>query len=140
MIKNQFDDLKKLAENNIKLLASWEAGDIRYDIVEISFHLPPGTPAIYSIRTTWECGYATFPKRPVKEMGYKGRVENVDVHGGITFAEPVNPKKPWNAYTYGFDTNHSGDVGKTFSIEFMKKQLEEMVKQLKKLGKKDHKK
>ena len=44
-------------------------------------------------------GYAVFPERPVKEEGYYGVIEDVDVHGGITFAEAFE-----DGFVYGFVT------------------------------------
>jgi len=54
---------------------------------------------------TYLCGYATFPKRPLKREGYFDNLaEAVPVHGGITFAEDVE-----DGYEYGFDCAHIGD-------------------------------
>jgi hypothetical protein len=51
------------------------------------------------------CGYVRFPKRPLKEKGYKGIVRFVPVHGGVTFAE----KDRDGSMVYGFDCAHNGD-------------------------------
>ena len=46
-------------------------------------------------------GYALFPKRPVREVGYAGIISYVPVHGGITFAHECD-----DGIIYGFDTGH----------------------------------
>lgn len=51
-------------------------------------------------------GYILFKKRPVREKGYKGILDYVPVHGGITYADEDN-----NGIVYGFDTAHAGQEG-----------------------------
>lgn len=46
-------------------------------------------------------GYIVFPKKPVREDGYKGILSYVPVHGGITFCEHDVGQS-----IYGFDTVH----------------------------------
>lgn len=52
------------------------------------------------------CGYARFPKRPVREEGYDGILRFVPVHGGLTYAQGHDD----GSMVYGFDCTHSGDA------------------------------
>lgn len=61
---------------------------------------------LYVLLNTWYCGYVRFPKRPVKEDGYRGILCYVPVHGGITYAE----EDPDGSMVYGFDCNHADDM------------------------------
>jgi len=80
------------------------------EVVELHCH----TPNLYRVLlgddcnvSTWLCGYAIFPKRPLREEGYLHTLaQAVPVHGGITYAE----QKP-EGYAYGFDCAHAGDGG-----------------------------
>ena len=51
------------------------------------------------------CGYVRFPSRPVREIGYKGILAFVPVHGGITYASEEDD----GSMVYGFDCSHAGD-------------------------------
>lgn len=51
------------------------------------------------------CGYARFPKRPVREQGYDGILRYVPVHGGLTYASESDD----GSMVYGFDCAHAGD-------------------------------
>ena len=55
------------------------------------------------------CGYARFPKRPVREVGYYGILSYVPVHGGITYARQDD-----EGMVYGFDCAHAGDEEKSW--------------------------
>jgi hypothetical protein len=52
------------------------------------------------------CGYCRFIERPVREVGYKGILTYVPVHGGITYANEDE-----DGMVYGFDCAHAGDEG-----------------------------
>lgn len=82
--------------------------------------------AVRNSMGSW-CGYvAVGPSHPYYEKPYEDIENNIDVHGGITFAGPCsdNGKKPglgglhWNPhfcdgnhlYWFGFDCSHGGDV------------------------------
>jgi hypothetical protein len=115
MIKNNFD-------GDPKLILRWETEDgIRCDIRQC-----------YSL-----CGYATFPKRPVKQIGYGGILGDVDVHGGITYAEPVDENDPSGAYVYGFDTAHGWETDEHRTKEYIHVQIEKMIEGIQKAAKEE---
>lgn len=60
-------------------------------------------PIIDEMNEPSKNGYVTFPKRPVREVGYSGILSYVPVHGGIIYA---NENKD-GSMEYGFDTLHS---------------------------------
>jgi hypothetical protein len=103
---------------NWELSAVWVKDNIRYHVIKIDLSdierkqlekvlkgFPK--PSILDMYPHYN-GYCTFKHRPLKQPGYHGIVEWVPVHGGITYAE----KTRWG-YTYGFDTAHAGDEGRT---------------------------
>lgn len=51
------------------------------------------------------CGYVRFEARPVAEEGYRGFMNYVPVHGGITFANEDDD----GSMVYGFDCAHCDD-------------------------------
>ncbi len=75
------------------------------------------------------CGYARFPKRPVREEGYRGIMTFVDVHGGITYASEDED----GSMVYGFDCSHSGDwsrwdpTGRQWTEDEVAEQCERMA-------------
>ena len=136
-IKNMFDDAKALKTRDSELIASWEDNGVRYDVVRHAnsegdrMSREHRNRLATMIRFSRECGYVTFPERPIVTPGYSGLMNLVSVHGGVTFAEPVDAKHPELAYTYGFDTAHAGDVGRAFTVDFMRRQLEDLAEQIK---------
>jgi hypothetical protein len=72
-------------------VAEWAVGEVQYKVVRGGYG-------------PHHCGYASFPKRPTKEEGYRGILTYVPVHGGITFAEEQDGRM-----VYGFDCDHYGD-------------------------------
>ena len=78
-------------------------------------------------------GYVKFPKNPLREQNYGGIATYVPVHGGITYADGKG--------TFGFDTlhctdstpsrrGHSGEKGKIWTLEEVKKETEKMARGL----------
>ena len=51
------------------------------------------------------CGYVRFPSRPVREVGYRGFLNYVPVHGGITYTQDSTD----GSVVYAFDCAHVGD-------------------------------
>ena len=133
MLKHRFDDDAALAKRGNKRRKTWEDADgVRYDILEIRMQASPEQLEKYKkfIRVQWRCGYATFPVRPLASLGYGGLVGEVRVHGGVTYAEPALRDVHNGAYTYGFDCNHSADIGRVFTLAYIRNELESMVRQL----------
>lgn len=72
-------------------------------------------------------GYAVFEKRPTIETGYRGLLNYVPVHGGITFARQYD-----DAFVYGFDTAHCDSEEKPRTDpEWIKGQIAVMVRGIK---------
>jgi len=68
-------------------------------------------------------GYVVFPRRPVKEKGYRGILTYVPVHGGITYAKPYK-----RGIVYGFDTGHfDSDKYPIGDENWIKKQIKIMI-------------
>lgn len=73
-------------------------------------------------------GYIVFSKKPVKEKGYRGILNYVPVHGGITLCHHEDGK-----IVYGFDTLHydSKEYPRT-NPEWIKEQILIMLKGIQK--------
>lgn len=67
------------------------------------------------------CGYIVLNDKLSDHI-----VNNLNVHGGITFDEVVNGK-----YVYGFDCGHFGDNPRDQNIDFVRKELVSLVNQIK---------
>ena len=84
--------------------------NVRLDIVKRTFGTPKNTLSVSSrsiLEDHW-CGYTTFEKRPLFEKWYKGIVQEVPVHGGVTFAE--KNEYAMGTFTYGFNCAHGRDI------------------------------
>ena len=92
------------------------------------------------------CGYASFrAKYPIYNEQYRNALENIDVHGGVTYFE-ISPS---GKVTVGFDCAHYNDLSPTIqilegknnyqkyrTIGFVKKEIRRMVDQIIKIN--DH--
>ena len=59
------------------------------------------------------CGYASFgAKYPINNEKYRNALENIDVHGGVTYFE-ISPS---GKVTVGFDCTHYNDLSPTLQI------------------------
>lgn len=90
------------------------------------------------------CGYASFrPCYCYDVANYRNNLENIDVHGGVTYFEV----SPGGTITIGFDCAHINDLIPTFSIQagekegeeyrtidFVKKEIRRMVDQIIKIN------
>lgn len=90
------------------------------------------------------CGYASFiPYHCYNVAYYRNNLENIDVHGGVTYFEV----SPGGTITIGFDCAHINDLIPTFSIQagekegeeyrtidFVKKEIRRMVDQIIKIN------
>ena len=97
------------------VIESWEKDGIGFEVVlhELGHY----------------CGYARFPKRPLREQGYSGIATYVPVHGGITYALTEDH----GSFIYGFDCAHAGDEGnpKLKSVPWLKSECERMALNIK---------
>jgi len=102
-----------------KAVVVWKKGKVKFALVKKDSLLP----------SEYYCGYCIFPKRFLREKGYRGIVTYVPVHGGITYAE----EREDGSMVYGFDCAHAGDEDKPElkNIEWLKKECEIMAKALK---------
>ncbi len=87
----------------------------------------------------WGNGYAiVFKGHPAYEKGYDDI--DVNVHGGLTFAEPINSLN-WDEITeemkdgwvVGFDTCHYGDTKSKWPKKMVVKETENLKDQLEKM-------
>lgn len=71
-------------------------------------------------------GYRFFFERPTIEQGYRGILNYVPVHGGITYAKPVKE----GGFIYGFDCQHCDDDENLdcYDIEWAFKETEFMYR------------
>jgi len=80
------------------------------------------------MRVGWGNGYVHIPKtHPLYGKGYDEI--DVDVHGGLTYAE-----KEGESWVVGFDTAHYGDNEENCSKAFVIKETKKLRNQLIKLG------
>lgn len=90
----------------------------------------------------YRCGYVEAPKALNK---LKRELEDLDVHGGVTFLERFNPLtyETASGYWAGFDCHHFGDgigcppedfeglfQGEIRSLEYCVKECEKLIDQL----------
>ena len=89
----------------------------------------------------WGNGYVIIPKgHPYHGKHYDDIP--VDVHGGLTFAEPANALSDWaditeedkEGWVVGFDTAHYGDSLSNWNKIAVANETKELAKQLKKLA------
>lgn len=90
------------------------------------------------------CGYASFrTERSINKAQYRTALENIDVHGGVTYFEISSSGK----VTVGFDCAHYNDLSPTLQIlegkndyqkyrtvSFVKKEIQKMVDQIIKIN------
>ena len=86
------------------------------------------------------CGYASFrAKHSINNEQYRNALENIDVHGGVTYFE-ISPS---GKVTVGFDCAHYNDLSPTLQIlegknnyqeyrtvDFVKREIQKMVDQI----------
>lgn len=88
------------------------------------------TPSLMFMETGEYNGYvAVPPEHPLYEKGYEEpEVEDLDVHGGVTFANTADKLPPVSEYldhkepsrdwwVFGFDTCHYGDNSVEWNLE-----------------------
>ena len=66
---------------------------------------------ILLIRNSHRCGYVGVPKGHKlykKDYTENGKIENLDVHGGVTFSDFLLPGEDY--WFFGFDCAHTGDA------------------------------
>jgi hypothetical protein len=100
--------------------SKWKAGPWDGESDREEFTTAAGLPALL-VRNPWSgawCGYvAISPGHPLHGKGNED-TDDVNVHGGITFAGPCRghvchvpkPGESDNVWWLGFDTNHGGDA------------------------------
>ncbi len=95
---------------------SWEKDGIKYYICYVD------------ILTGHYCGYCEFPERPLQSAGWDRVVEDIPIHGGITYVEEFEGRM-----IYGFDCAHYGDAENpmTKNIEWLKQECERMATEIK---------
>lgn len=103
------------------------------DAVIILNHCPPPMNSFF-------CGYVGVPKTSnffKKDYRDTQEVEDMNIHGGITFSAFASPKWPPSAaklspnlYWFGFDCAHSDDTLKTCNLEFCINECEKLAAQL----------
>lgn len=96
----------------------WERDGAVFSIVNCSSTLLVSYRAPYN-------GYVRFPRRPVKELGYRGILAYAPVHGGITYASESED----GSMVYGFDCGHAHDTNneQLFDIEWVKAECQRMA-------------
>jgi len=114
----------------------WEKDNIQYQLIKLNILSELERARLkregLNIRMLsmpdYYCGYCKFPKRPVKQKGYRGILTYVPVHGGITYAEGSE---------YGFDCNHVDDENNPDlqDIAWLKHECERMAYGIKKAAK-----
>jgi hypothetical protein len=57
----------------------------------------------------------------------------VNVHGGLTFAGPIDDSGHSDLWWLGFDTNHFGDDAHTQSLSYVRGEVESLAEQLRAL-------
>lgn len=81
----------------------------------------------------WYCGYVSLPQKHVlntmEEYVYK-----LGVHGGITFSGSMELDN-FNSWWIGFDCHHGGDSIKVQDLNYVIKELHDLVEQLQELDK-----
>ena len=101
------------------------------------------TPSLMFMETGEYNGYvAVPPEHPLYGKGYdEPEVENLDVHGGVTFADTADKLPPTSEYldhkepprdwwVFGFDTGHYGDNPERLNLERCTEETRELQKQL----------
>ncbi len=86
-------------------------------------------------------GYVIIPKGHAMHGKHYDDIP-VDVHGGLTFGQPVSDLSDWDeienessdSWVVGFDTCHYGDNKENWCKENVKKELDNLEKQLQKIA------
>jgi len=116
----------KMKQDNVHRVKEWEKGELKFHIIYRTWN--ENVLAITPQLHPYHCGYVTFLHCPAPYEGYGGVLEEVDVHGGITYAE----KKPDGSYTYGFDCAHWNDENRPLlqDIDWLTQECERMAAQI----------
>lgn len=89
--------------------------------------------------TGWGNGYVIIPKgHPFHGKSYDDINLDIEVHGGLTFAEPAKEidwecidKKDKDGWVVGFDTAHYDDNPDRWTKEAVQSETDRLVEQLK---------
>lgn len=123
---NSSNNLKKGGILTIRRIV--EKGNIdgfNYKIVLIDVKLP--------VISLFYCGYVEIPREhPLYGKYYDDKkVEELDVHGGITFAgQDIDTGKGW---WIGFDCAHFGDNIHVQNREYVRNEIKSLIEQLKEI-------
>lgn len=81
----------------------------------------------------WRCGYVRMPlEHPwcvdMSRDDVFGRLESMNVHGGVTFAEQSSDGSGY--WWIGFDCAHRGDTMANCTLEYVEGECRELMRQL----------
>jgi len=90
---------------------------------------------IHYERQSWRCGYVGVPEgHPLYGIDDYDSVDNEiqsDVHGGLTFAGRTDLISECKYWFFGFDCNHFGDNPKKCDYEYVRGEVDKLLKVIK---------
>lgn len=104
----------------------------RYYITENSFGIDLALLDMLSPSLSWYCGYVIIPKTSslYKLDTSDDKVQSIDVHGGITFADYMHDSSGKKVFCLGFDCSHAGDNIYDQDLCYVREECKKLIEEI----------
>lgn len=112
----------------------------RYYITENSFGIDLALFDMLSSSSSWYCGYVVILKTSslYKTGTFDDKVQGIDVHGGITFANYMQDSSGKKVFCLGFDCAHAGDNIYDQDLCYVRKECEKLIDEVIRIDKRSN--